>query len=137
MWNRIKAGPHHRARVLILLGIIWVIIGIGILTQPPRRVGLIYEQLPLEARALIWILPGLAGVIGALWRRLDSLAWGVLIVPAAERASAYLWAWAIGTVHAAYLGFGVYAALGLLVYECAAGLDRPRNGEVGAWVQKV
>ena len=123
-------APHHRARVLALLGIIWIGIGVGILVQPPRQIGVIYEALSLEARAAVWCIPGAVGLIASIWRRWDSWAWVLLIIPPAERGFGFLWGWVTNSVHAAYLGFGVYAALGMLVYECAAGLDRiPDNGE--------
>ena len=137
IWHRVQPGPHHRARVVALLGIIWGVIGVGILTQPPRDIGLIYERLPDATRALIWAIPGVIGVVASLWRRFDNLAWAVLIIPPAERASAFAWGWVTSTVQAAYLGAAIYLALSLLVYECAAGLDRPRNGgEAERWQPK-
>lgn len=146
----------HRAVVLFLLGLIWVLLAVGLLASEPRRLGLIYEQLPIWVRALVWGVPGLVGMAAAIWRRLDENAWWLLMLPVMERFGSFVWGWigwrlgdlitwatpiqvdwSSGHVPHAWVGAGIYGAMALLVYECAAGLDRlPGSGEEG-WAQKA
>jgi hypothetical protein len=138
--NRWRVRIGHRGAVCALLGIIWCFIAAGLILSPPRHVGLIYERMPIHARAALWAIPGLIGLAAAFARRLRDHAWWILIIPPAERAASFGWAF-IGaplglatTVPNAWLGLGVYGALCILVYECAAGLDRPLERlEVGGW----
>lgn len=137
MIRRVAAGIGNRGVVLATLGVIWVLSGIG-LADEPQRIGLVDEHLPAMARAALWLVPGGYAVLASVWRRLDEWAWALLIAPLAIGFLARLFAW--GTQALAQLGwFGIdatgphgvwrgaliFAALGLLVNRCGAGLDRP------------
>jgi hypothetical protein len=146
MPHRVVAWIGNRGIVLGLLGVIWVLTGVGLMAGVERRTGLLDEALPVEARAAAWITTGLLAVLAAGYRRLDDVAWPLLIVPVAARLFAYVWSlvgsagvwafgWAVpGVYDGAWRGAAVYAAVVLLVNRCAAGLDRlPARRETRGW----
>lgn len=127
--RKLYAYVGHRGIVLALLGVIWLILGIGLIDQPPV-VGFMLDWMPPQVWPALWIGPALVALVAAGWRRLDALAWGLLMAPCAERCLSYGFAWLFGTFANAWRGTLVYAALGLMIYHCAAGLDRPAPGLV-------
>lgn len=130
----------NRSRVLGLLGIIWLLTAYGVAVAPQTRLGLPHEILPVFIRVGLWLVPGLAAVItAAVWPKLDGTAWGLLNLPIAIYTGSFLYGWVIWLLpgsegfSAGWRGAAVYAALGLLIYYCAAGLDRPPKGGMEPW----
>lgn len=129
----------NRGTVLGLLGVIWLVSGIGLADQP-QRVGLVDEHLPDSVRAALWIVPGAYAMLAAWWRRLDEWAWALLIAPLAVGLVARVIAWATSTgPPAVWRGALIFLALGLLVNRCAAGLDRPAawDGRERRWTPQA
>lgn len=124
----------NRGAVLMILGVLWILTAVGIATTPIPAVGrlLPYEYLPVWFRVALWAGPGLFAVASGLLRRWDPMAWMLLIVPVAERAIGFAFAWGAdlfgGGYPAAWRGFLVYSATGTLIYFCARGLDQPSGG---------
>lgn len=124
----------NRGAVLVILGVLWLLTAVGIASAPISQAGrlLPYEHLPVWFRVTLWAVPGLLAIVVAVWRRWDDLAWALLIVPVAERALSFAWAWGVdmftGGDPTAWRGFLVYAATGTLIYFCAAGLDQAPPG---------
>lgn len=121
----------YRSRVLGLLGIIWLLSAYGVAVAPQNRLGLPHELLPEWVRIGLWLVPGLVAVAAAVvWPKLDGTAWGLLNLPIAVVTASFLYGWVVwllpgsGGFSAGWRGAAVYAALGLLIYYCAAGLDR-------------
>lgn len=127
-------SPHRRAFayvgnrgiVLGLLGVIWVLSGVGAAIDPPvKHPGLWHELLPAPLWFALWFIPGFVAVLAVLVKPLDEWAWGLLILPVAIRFLSYMTGWVFGTYPPGWRGAAVLAATGLLVNRCAAGLDRP------------
>lgn len=132
--DRLVAHVGHRGIVLMLMGVIWIAMGVGILTSPLGPRGLVFEHAPQWSRAVFWMLPGAVSLVASMWRRWDTTAWWMLIAPPFAWSLSYAWGWVTSTVDRAWLGAILYGALWLLVFECAAGLDRlPVSGEGGEW----
>jgi hypothetical protein len=135
MKQRVARHVGNRGVVLGLLGVIWILTGIGRLVTPPRRVGLPHEHAPIWAIALMWLAPGIVAVAATAWRKLDRLAWGVLAVPVGVMFFSSAIGWLFGGYTPGWVGACVYAAVVLLIDRCAAGLDRPApwGGEERRW----
>lgn len=135
MARRVGAHVGNRGIVLGMLGVVWALTAVGIATAPVTRAPLPDEQLPVWARVALWIGPGLLALLAVAWRRLDALAWGLLIMPAAIRLVSYGFGWLSGAYPAGWRGACVYLAVVVLVNRCAAGLDRPApwGGEERRW----
>src|SRR5258708_5712749 len=118
MKQRIARHIGNRSVVLGLLGAIWILTGIGRVTNPPPHLGLPHERLPIMAIALMWMVPGGVAVIAAAWRRVDALGWGLLIVPVAVQLVSYLIGWVTGDFTTGWVGASVYAAVVLLINRC-------------------
>lgn len=142
----------NRGIVLAMLGVICAILAFGILVDPARPIGLVYEKTPPWLRATLWGVPGLYALAAAAWRRLDPLAWGLLMIPFLERTLSFSFATFAGVVDRWWPGFAAYAvpqawrgvvvylAFVVLISRCAAGLDRPApwdGRERRAWSPKV
>lgn len=115
----------NRGIVLGLLGIIWVLSAIGVAIEPVRQPGVLFTSIPVPVQFALWFVPGFIAVLAVAIKRLDEWAWAVLILPLAIRFFSYIAGWILGTYSLGWRGAAVYAATGLLLNRCAAGLDRP------------
>lgn len=115
----------NRGIVLGLLGVIWVLTAVGLAIEPITTPGLLYTQIPVPIQFVFWFVPGFVAIISVAVRRMDEWAWFLMILPIAVRFFSFLAAWILGTYPLGWRGAAVYAATGLLVNRCAAGLDRP------------
>lgn len=128
---RLLKYAGNRGAVLVILGVLWILTAYGIATNPIPVTGrlLPYEYLPVWSRVALWAVPGLFAVVSALLRRWDPVAWMLLIVPVAERAIGFAFAWGTDLVDGGYptawRAFLSYAVTGVLIYFCARGLDQP------------
>lgn len=130
-----RAAVHigNRGTVLGLLGLIWTLTGVGLISEPGRKYGVLDEHLPEEIRAALWLLPGLLALVAVALRKLDPWAWGLLILPVAIRGGSFLLGWIgsygpaelLGDYALGWRSVLLYASIGLMVNRCAAGLDRP------------
>jgi hypothetical protein len=126
-------SPHRRAFayvgnrgiVLGLLGIIWVLSGVGAAVDPQHHPGLLHELIPAPVWFALWFVPGFVAILAVLVKPLDEWAWGLLILPVAIRFLSFTAGWAFGTYPPGWRGAITLAASALLVNRCAAGLDRP------------
>lgn len=134
--RKLLAYAGNRGLVLGLLGVIWLLTGIGLASDDRPPTGLVDEQLPLLVRVAMWALPGAFAIVAVAWRRLDGWAWPLLIAPVGIRLCALLWAIGPGPgPSTVWRGVLVYLAVGFLIDRCAAGLDRPApwNGTERRW----
>lgn len=129
--RRIATHVGNRGIVLGMLGVVWVLTAVGLATAPVTRAPLPDEQLPVWLRVALWAVPGLLALVAVGWKRLDAIAWGLLILPVAIRLVSYVFGWVTGSYSAGWRGACVYLAVVILVNRCAAGLDRsaPWGGE--------
>lgn len=140
MRARFKRHVGNRGIVLGMLGMLWVLTAIGIRTSGTARPEILHERLPTWIRVLIWALPGLLALTATVWRRWDELAWGLLIIPPAERLLSYGAAWVTDAYPPAWRSVLVYLGVVVLINRCAAGLDRaaPWDGrERRSWTQET
>lgn len=123
--RRTFAHVGNRGIVLSLLGILWLLTAIGLLTDPVVKVGLPDDQLPVWLRFSLWFIPGIAAIIICWWRRLDEIAWMLLILAPSIRLFSFGYGWLFDHYPNGWRGMCVYAATVILVNRCGAGLDRP------------
>jgi hypothetical protein len=62
-------GLGPRGQVLCVLGFVWILVGVSVLTTPSSPTpGVFLEQhLPAWARGVLWIGTGVAGIVAAWW----------------------------------------------------------------------
>jgi len=135
----VKRSPAHLGRrggVLLILGVIWVFIGISTILDPyagvGRNRGLFHEALPVWLRATLWIGTALLALSSA-WRvagRRDDWGYMALILMPTVRAMSYLWAWLIDLFGGhgdptGWLGALVWATLAILVYTISGWPETP------------
>lgn len=127
-----------RGEAMVLLGIIWCLIGVGVvLGAACESGGLLHTLVPLPLRIAVWVVSGVFAVWAAFFGRTE-LALGVLAVAPIVRAVSYLWAWVMWLVPGGPVGVptGWYAALfyfvmiGLVVLAAhiPAGASPPLSG---------
>lgn len=136
--HRVFRHVGNRGIVLSLLGFIWILTAIGLWTAPLDRPGLPDDVFPVWVRVIIWSVAGCTAMVAAWWKRLDEIAWGLLILPLSMRLLSYAYGWIFGTFPPGWRAVCVYAAMALLVNRCAAGLDRaaPWDGRERRWTQR-
>lgn len=87
-----------RAWGLVIVGAIWVWIGVGVwagASQPPVGVGLWHLLLPPYLRAFLWVLSGAAALGAARWSSWDQWALMLLVVMPLVRLTSYASAWVL------------------------------------------
>jgi hypothetical protein len=140
MHTRVTSHVGNRGIVLGMLGILWILTAVGVLTATTVRPEILHERLPIWLRVAIWTGPGLLALVATVWRRWDELAWGLLIIPPAERLLSYGVAWVTDAYPPAWRSVLVYLVVVVLINRCAAGLDRaaPWDGrERRSWTQET
>lgn len=85
--------PGFRPTALLLFSLIWVSVGLGLITRPDSLDSthrLPIEYLPIWLRVVLWWGPALCGVIAGFWPPgKDKWGWVLLSVPASFRAASY------------------------------------------------
>lgn len=102
-----SAGPSlqrrfgYRGRALTLVGVVWVLVGVGVLLHPiatPEAL-LLHERIPVAARVVLWMGAGVCALITSWWPPgADRFGFMALVVPAAIRAGSYAWSAFLGMV---------------------------------------
>lgn len=94
----------RRGSVLLILGIIWIIQGVGALIAPPiydpSSSALLYLLIPGPVRFTMWASTGIAAIVYA-WRKppkADGIGYAALVVMPIERAFSFAWAWFVSIV---------------------------------------
>lgn len=125
--------PGKRGEVLLLLGVAWILIGIGALIIPPLPGDLLFLRIPMPVRAALWWGTGLLALVYA-WmprNRDDSLGFLALYVMPLERAVSYLIAWidftidGVGGYRYGWLSALFYAVFIGVVMVCAGWREPP------------
>jgi len=126
----------RRGAVLLILGVIWLFIGISIIADPyaggSRNQGLFHEESPSWLRATLWITTALFA-LSAAWRpagRRDDWGYMALILMPTVRAMSFLWAWLINLFGGqgdpvGWLGFIVWGTVVILVYTISGWPETP------------
>lgn len=80
-----------RGEVLVVFGVLWLVIGLGVLVNP-RDISptLLHAQLPIPARIGLWWLAGLLAIVTATRERWQWIGYTALILPPAIRALSYV-----------------------------------------------
>lgn len=93
-------GDHfsHRGRGLLLIGAVWVMVGVNILTDGPSAGGVVWPLTLLEPemRSVLWIATGLWAITAALRgaaRERTKWAFAALVVPPSLRSASFLYSW--------------------------------------------
>jgi len=138
LWIKHPA-PHlgRRGGVLLILGVIWVFIGISTIVDPSAgfgadHQGLFHEGLPSWLRATLWIGTALFALSSA-WRvagRRDDWGYMALILMPIVRTASYAWAWLIHLTGGhgdptGWLGALVWATLAILVFTISGWPETP------------
>lgn len=141
LWVKRLPPPHlgRRGGVLLILGVIWMVIGISAVIDPyvgigggdPQQ-GLFHEALPVWLRATLWIGTGLLAVSFA-WRtagRRDDWGYMALILMPIVRTASYGWAWLVHLTGghgdpSGWLGAIVWATFAILVYTISGWPETP------------
>lgn len=83
-----------RCRAVAVMGMVWVVMGLGVLTgasQLPEDI--LFSRLPSQARAALWIGPGIAAMATGWIQVGTSRVLGWMIIMPAVRLASYLAAW--------------------------------------------
>ena len=133
--RRIYVRMGDRGFGLALIGVLWMIRGVGLWVSPPAEFGYPDDGWPVWARAAMWLASGAFAIGCASTRmarkftvdhsRVDPNGWAALQVPVALTGALSLWAWVIGAVPSAWLRVLSFATTGTFIYICAKGLNRP------------
>lgn len=91
-WDRVIGYIGFRGGALILFGVAYIGVGMGIVASPAAAPELFYAHLPVIFRALLWIGVGLFSLLAAFVEkpRWQNAGFGALFVPTGERLAAYL-----------------------------------------------
>ena len=84
----------HRGAVLMLCGVLWMMLGLTVFTDPDWPYA-VHTLIPREVRSALWIASGVTAVIFA-WRPpgfSDAWGWTALYVMPAVRVVSFAWAW--------------------------------------------
>ena len=122
------ARMQGRTQILLLLGIIWVLIGLGRIIDPtPMMPGafLLHELIPSWLLGVLWVVPGLIGMYGAL--RVPPIPGRVgfagMVLAPTILAFSYLFSWIVHILPLGIEGFErgwngslIYIAITTLVY---------------------
>lgn len=133
-WTSSRVG--HRGMMAFILGLIWTLIGISVVTTP-QPVPLPDLILPSWLRAAFWLVPGVYAMAWTLLtsvvRQEDHNVWGLLMIGPTVRVVTFVAAGIMDVAdighdqekyHGQVLGILVWSAVLAMVAVCAIGLDR-------------
>lgn len=130
-----------RSRGLLLIGVIWFLLGLGMAFTTPVPVSDAWDTyLPESLRVALWWSAAL-GAIGAAIDKQDGkrdwLALAFCVVPPMIRITSFLWAWVVYLWPGGNPGYdrgwysaAVYSALVGLVWLVASIPDLPPSGKI-------
>lgn len=101
LWKvRIEDHVGRRGTVLLVLGLVWVVVGVSIPGAPEPQFEHVHEMLGDPTRVALWAVPGLVAIYTALAGKDHSDVWAfrMLIAAPAIRAASYLWSWFLAVV---------------------------------------
>jgi len=125
--------PGKRGEVLLLLGLAWILIGVGTVVVPPPPGNLLHLLIPAPIRAGLWCGTGLVAVFYAWIPKTRSDGWGFLalyLMPAV-RAVSYFIAWVdfsvdgVGGYRYGWLAALFYTVFVGIVVVCAGWREPP------------
>lgn len=129
--RRIRHRLGYRGLALTMFGIIYILIGFGVLANPMRNPVLLHTHLPVGVRMAIWIGSGLLAILGAVQPGLGAPHWpGKTIRPPVaqiigfaslafgpvERAISYAIGMALQPTWVWLNAFAVWTLLALLIF---------------------
>lgn len=132
----------HQKRSLLLLGGVWLLVGVLTLINPPTlpSEAFLLAALPIWIRAAFWLLAGSCAMLFSVWPP-DKRRWGfvALLLPAGLRTLAYVWGgveWGLTAAFAdvaissprAWLGALIWALVTLFVMHESTAVDPPKVG---------
>ena len=88
--RRVVRYVGFRGAALLLFALAYIGIGVGVLGNPMRESGLLHTMLPEWFRVALWVGAGVFAIVSAvICPRWQSIGFGVLFVPPAQRALSY------------------------------------------------
>ena len=89
-------GLGIRCSAMVLLGTIWVLMGVGVLTGTSQPAdGLLFTAIPAPIRGATWVATGLLAVASGLTSYRTSRALSLLVLMPMLRLVSYLLAWVL------------------------------------------
>lgn len=95
-WDRVGAVRlavrrkfGYRGLILLMFGLIYVSIGLSVIGAHDYRQELVHTHLPVPVRVLIWCIPGVVSAVVSADGKWQTLGFGLLFLPPAERAVSY------------------------------------------------
>lgn len=127
--RNLRPGLGHRGRVLLLIGILWILQGwfVYLSPLPLNRPPALHEYLPPFVRELGWLATAATAIASAFLRKpgADKWGYGALLVMPAERV--FSWAGSIAMYYTGWLfvpdlrtsvsGLITWATITLLIWE--------------------
>lgn len=107
-----------KSRILALDGVVWCLVGIGVITGTYVSDGAPHLAIPSPIRCLWWIVPGAFAIAAGLTQRHKDAAVGLLMIGPAIRVTSYLYAWIIDLIPGAPDGVAkgwYYASINLII----------------------
>lgn len=81
-----------RGALLILFGLTWIILGIGVIAIGGEVPNLPHTLVPTQIRCALWVASGVIAIIAGVRRtRLDKIGWVALYFMPALKSASYLW----------------------------------------------
>lgn len=110
MIARLSGRFGQRGVWLMVIGVTWILFGVGVLLEPtPKRPWVLYEQVPIEIQAGVWVITGAIAIWqGARGPKVDdSLGHVALYLMPAVRVLSFGLSWLLylGSAVAMHFGF--------------------------------
>lgn len=131
----------RRGAVLVIIGLVWIMQGIGIVVAgdppTPTDAALLHLQIPIVIRVLLWAVTGTIAICGALLNRpnWEGMGFMALVAMPLERALSYGWSWLVYVGTWGDIGYGrswvgaiSWAAVVVLIVTIAGWREDPRTG---------
>ena len=154
--RRVADHMGSRASGSLVLGIVWVLVGVSTIGASDTGLDHLHEMLPTPARLPLWAVPGALAVAMGVRGRAGSLvvwrvaghrftptafAFGLLVMGPTVRAVSYGWSWVLSIAPPpldgdprGWVGCALWTAVAVLIRIVAAIQDPPVPGpQNAAW----
>lgn len=109
----------YREGDLLTFSVIYAAMAISVLVNPMYEADLVHTHLPVMLRLMLWMVPAIFALAGSLQDRWQTIAFGLLCIPPAERTASFFGAVAIYHNVDRAAGMVAYAGMLLFVFRMA------------------
>jgi len=130
------ADLGHRGSSLVIIGAVWLLIGVEVFVDPEYHAGRLWlhEELPTWLRAGLWLTAATAALVTAWWSpNHQGIGFLALQLPASLRLFSYLWSQVLWLVSGGDIGYAnswlnalTWVFVIILVRHEAAAVEPPR-----------